>query len=73
MERNNAWLRELIGRLSMARVISVSHPPLKLKREQAVRLNVSAHWAKQTLRLHATTSEIDRERTWVTAAGLTEA
>jgi hypothetical protein len=31
MERNNAWLRELIGRLSMARVSSVSHPPLVLK------------------------------------------
>ena len=32
LERNNAWLRELIGRLSKARVISVSCPPQRLKR-----------------------------------------
>jgi hypothetical protein len=32
MERNNAWLRELIGRLSGARVLSVTRPPLALQR-----------------------------------------
>jgi hypothetical protein len=31
MERNNAWLRELIGRLSKARVLLVPHPPVVLK------------------------------------------
>jgi hypothetical protein len=37
MERNNAWLRELIGRLSMARVLSVSDPPLVLKHGRGCR------------------------------------
>ena len=32
MERNNAWLRELIGRLSTARVTFLSRPPLVFKR-----------------------------------------
>jgi hypothetical protein len=35
MERNKTWLRELIGRLSMARVTSISHPLRVFKRLQA--------------------------------------
>src|ERR1700733_2347563 len=46
MERNNAWLRDLIGRLSIARAISVSYPALVLKRRPA---RASTHEAAMRL------------------------
>jgi hypothetical protein len=64
MERNNAWLRELIGRLSLARVLSVSHPPLVLKRQSGrACLLLSGHWkAARQLRFQSTISRFESSR-----------
>src|ERR1700682_2342302 len=67
MERNNAWLRELIGRLSKARVPFVSHPPLVLKDSKRCRLigvkrTSRAPWPSSAARLQRERRRIEAKR-----------